>query len=56
MSGIVVLLAAAAVGNFAEIGPEEYRPLRRELRAFHPDESRHTAGAGGAVAHEPSRR
>ena len=33
-----VFLAAAAVGNFAEIGPEAYRPLRRELRAFHPDE------------------
>jgi len=26
------------VGDFAEIGPEEYRPLRRELRAFHPRE------------------
>ena len=50
MSGIVVLLAAAAVGNFAEIGPEEYRPLRRELRAFHPDESRHACKDAAVLA------
>ena len=29
---------AAALPDFAEIGPEEYRPLRRELRAYYPDE------------------
>lgn len=35
---LTCFFAAIAIGNFAEIGPEEYRPLRRELRAFHPDE------------------
>ena len=41
MSGIVsvfFLLAATGLPDFAEIGPAEYRPLRRELRAFYPDE------------------
>ena len=33
-----LLLMATGLSDFAEIGPEEYRPLRRELRAFHPDE------------------
>ena len=32
------LMMATGLLDFAEIGPEEYRPLRRELRAFHPDE------------------
>lgn len=28
----------AGLPDFAEIGPEEYRPMRRELRAYYPDE------------------
>ena len=34
-------LAASAAGglpDFAEVGPGEYRPLRRELRAYYPEE------------------
>lgn len=27
-----------ALPDFAEVGPEEYRPLRRELRRFYPEE------------------
>jgi len=41
VSGLMALnvfAAAAPVADFAEIGPAEYRPLRRELRAFHPAE------------------
>lgn len=33
----MIWLLAVAV-SFAEIGPEAYRPLRRELRAYYPDE------------------
>ena len=29
---------AAGLPDFAEVGPEEYRPMRRELRAYYPDE------------------
>ena len=40
--GAALLLMAAeassAVVGAEELGPEEYRPLRRELRAHHPDE------------------
>ena len=28
----------SSLPDFAEIGPEEYRPMRRELRAFYPNE------------------
>jgi len=30
--------ARQALPDFAEVGPEEYRPLRRELRAYYPEE------------------
>ena len=30
--------AAADLPDFAEVGPEEYRPMRRELRVYYPDE------------------
>ena len=53
----IALLAAAvaedvwaAAGDFAEVGPAEYRPLRRELRAFHPDESRHKCKSAAVLA------
>ena len=35
---VPLLGAGKPVFDFAEVGPEAYRPLRRELRAFHPDE------------------
>ena len=39
---LFMMLVAGAVEaglpNFAEVGPEEYRPMRRELRAYYPDE------------------
>mgnify|MGYP003318169377 CR=1 FL=1 len=47
---LLLIAAAVAVGNFAEVGPEEYWPLRRELRAFHPDESRHACKDAAVLA------
>ena len=40
LMAVVVADCAGGAGlpDFAEIGPEEYRPLRREARAFYPDE------------------
>ena len=53
---VLLLSAALAVGNFAEIGPAEYRPLRRELRAFHPDECHHVCKDTAVLAsHERMR-
>lgn len=43
-----------AVGDFAEVGPDEYRPLRRELRAFYPREC-HEPPKGAAVTNSFAR-
>ena len=41
--------------DFAEIGPEEYRPLRRELRAFHPRECHEPPKSAAALSRSASR-